>query len=54
MQADDGPVVPKCTRQYEAIIYRETEANFVAVEQLEAHCQRLPIHIIFGEDDVLV
>lgn len=54
VKAVDGPVVPKCTRQYEAAIYTETEPVIAALDILEAHCLNLPIHVVFGKDDVLV
>lgn len=47
-------VSTKCARNDEVAIYTEPEANFEAVEQIEAFCKRLPIHVVFGAEVGLV
>ncbi|KIJ58734.1 hypothetical protein HYDPIDRAFT_184168 [Hydnomerulius pinastri MD-312] len=48
-----GPVTTKCEKRFESSNYTDLQPTFQATEQIEKVCQDTPIHVIFGENDLV-
>ncbi|KAH7883381.1 Alpha/beta hydrolase family-domain-containing protein [Phlebopus sp. FC_14] len=49
----NGPVTTKCEKRFESSNYTDFEPTFQATEQIEKICKDVPIHMIFGENDLV-
>ncbi|KIJ05175.1 hypothetical protein PAXINDRAFT_21543 [Paxillus involutus ATCC 200175] len=48
-----GPVTTKCEKRFESSNYSDLEPTFQATEQIEKVCKDIPIHMIFGKNDLV-
>ena len=49
MREGEDAVTLKCSAQAEAQICLESDQITLAMDQLEAICPRIPVHVMFGE-----